>query len=95
MKTRNRAGRGPLVLRVELEREAETGRWIADVVNIPGVLVYGSTQLEAFRKAQALALEVIGDRLGRGEDPETGKPAKARPLAGIEFETARQTALAR
>ncbi len=84
-----------MVLHVELEREAATGRWIADVVNVPGVLVYGAMRLEAFRKAQALALGVIADRIARGEDPETGKQTRPRPLASIEFETASEAAMAR
>ena len=78
-----------LKLTFELEREAESGRWIADIVTIPGVMVYGATKLEAFRKAQALALEVIADRLANGEDPISGRPRKApRPLAGVSFAAA-------
>ncbi len=40
---------------IELERD---GRWIAEVINLPGVLAYGSTREEAIAKAQALALRV-------------------------------------
>lgn len=87
-----------LRLKVELERESE-GRWIADVVTLPGVMVYGRTEAEAFRAAQALAHEVIADRLKHGEDPLTGKRArrKAGPprRTGLEFSPVRQTALAR
>ncbi len=53
-------------LRVELEQE-DDGRWIAEVVALPGVLAYGSTREEAFASAQALALRVIADRLEHGE----------------------------
>ena len=42
---------------IELELETD-GRWIADVINLPGVLAYGSTREEAIAKAQALALRV-------------------------------------
>ena len=61
-----------LKLKVEFEREAESGRWIADVVTIPGVMVYGDTKLDALRKAQALVFEVLADRCARREDPITG-----------------------
>jgi predicted RNase H-like HicB family nuclease len=52
--------------RVEIEQE-EDGRWIAEVVDLPGVLVYGSTSKEAQAKVQALALRVVADRLEHGE----------------------------
>lgn len=52
--------------RIELERE-EDGRWIAEVVDIPGVLVYGKTRDEAMLKAQALALRVLAERIDLGE----------------------------
>ena len=56
--------------RVEIEQE-EDGRWIAEVVDLPGVLAYGQTPEEAKAKVQALALRVIADRLENGEaDPE-------------------------
>ena len=51
---------------VQLERE-EDGRWIAEVLGIPGALVYGQTRAEALSKAQALALRVLADRLEHGE----------------------------
>ena len=52
--------------RVEIEQE-EDGRWIAEVVDLPGVLAYGSTSEEAQAKVQAFALRVIADRLEHGE----------------------------
>lgn len=58
--------------RVEIERE-EDGRWIAEVVDLPGVLAYGSTSDEAQAKVQALALCVVVDRLEHGEaGPDLG-----------------------
>ncbi len=51
---------------VEYERE-EDGRWLAEVVELPGVLAYGATSDEAIAKAQALALRVLADRLDHGE----------------------------
>lgn len=51
---------------VELEQE-EDGRWIAEVVEIPGALADGRTQYEAIARVEALALRVIADRLEHGE----------------------------
>ena len=52
--------------KIELEQE-EDGRWIAEVVDIPGVMAYGKTSAEATAKAQALALRTLADRLENGE----------------------------
>lgn len=52
--------------RVEIEQE-EDGRWIAEIVDLPGVLAYGNTSEEAQAKIQALALRVVADRLEHGE----------------------------
>jgi predicted RNase H-like HicB family nuclease len=51
---------------VQVERESD-GRWIADVAELAGVLVYGDTLEQAQAKAQALALRVLADRLDHGE----------------------------
>jgi predicted RNase H-like HicB family nuclease len=55
-------------LKVELEKE-EDGRWLAEVIDLPGVLAYGATRDEALARAEALALRVIADRLKHGERP--------------------------
>jgi predicted RNase H-like HicB family nuclease len=55
-------------LTVELDRETD-GRWIAEVVDLPGVLVYGATREEALTAVQALALRVVADKLEHGEAP--------------------------
>jgi predicted RNase H-like HicB family nuclease len=47
---------------LDCEQE-EDGRWIAEVVELRGVLTYGATRDEAIRKAEALALRVIAERL--------------------------------
>jgi predicted RNase H-like HicB family nuclease len=49
-------------LTIEVEQE-EDGRWIAEILEIPGVLVYASTQQQAISNVQALALRVIADKL--------------------------------
>jgi predicted RNase H-like HicB family nuclease len=51
---------------VEYEQE-EDGRWIAEVLELPGVMVYGATREEALAKAQALTLRVVAERLEHGE----------------------------
>jgi predicted RNase H-like HicB family nuclease len=52
---------------VDLEREAD-GRWIGEVVELSGVLVYGTSRDEAVAKAKALAFRVLADRLDHGEE---------------------------
>ena len=51
---------------IEIERE-EDGRWIGEVPDLPGVMVYGETCEEAVSKVEALALRAIADRLDHGE----------------------------
>jgi predicted RNase H-like HicB family nuclease len=51
---------------VETEQE-DDGRWIAEVLELPGALAYGQTIEQARAKAQALALRVIAERLEHGE----------------------------
>ena len=51
---------------VETEQE-EDGRWIAEVLELPGVLAYGQTADQARAKVQALALRVVAERLEQGE----------------------------
>jgi predicted RNase H-like HicB family nuclease len=53
-------------MQIEVERE-EDGRWIAEVPDLPGVMVYGQTREEAIAKVETLALRVIADRLEHGE----------------------------
>ncbi len=54
---------------IEFDLE-EDGRWIADVPEIPGVMVYGTSRLDAETKVKALALRVIADKIEHGEMPE-------------------------
>jgi predicted RNase H-like HicB family nuclease len=51
---------------VEVEQEVD-GRWIAQVPELGGIMVYGQTRQEAVRKAQALSLRVLAERLEHGE----------------------------
>jgi predicted RNase H-like HicB family nuclease len=51
---------------IEYEQE-DDGRWIAEVLELPGALTYGQTRDDAIAHAQALALRVLADRLEHGE----------------------------
>ena len=53
-------------MNIEVERE-EDGRWIAEIPDLPGVMVYGRSREEALSKIKALALRVLADRLEHGE----------------------------
>jgi len=54
-------------MKIEIEKE-EGGRWIAEIPDLPGVMVYGDSRNEAISKAEALALRVLADRLEHGEE---------------------------
>ena len=48
---------------------------LASVLELPGVMAYGASEDEAVRKVKSLALQVLADMIGSGEDvPE---PLKA------------------
>jgi predicted RNase H-like HicB family nuclease len=53
-------------LRVEFDRETD-GRWIAEVIDLPGVMAYGKTRKEALATVERLALRVIADRIENEE----------------------------
>lgn len=55
---------------VEHEQE-DDGRWLAEVLELPGVMAYGNTSQEAISRVQALALRVLAERIEHGEvDPD-------------------------
>ena len=64
---------------VDYERE-DDGRWLAEILELPGVLAYGDSSDEAIAKAQALALRTVADRLEHGEG--------ARQFVDISFAAA-------
>jgi len=57
-----------IVYKVETEREAD-GRWIAEIVDVPGVMAYGASEKEAVASAQALALRILADRIEQQKEP--------------------------
>ena len=59
---------GSVDLSIELDREND-GRWIAEALELPGVMTYGSTREEAISNTEKLAIEVIADRIKHSELP--------------------------
>ena len=54
---------------LDCERE-EDGRWLAEVVELPGALAYGTSANQAMARAEVLALRVLAERLENDEvDP--------------------------
>lgn len=53
-------------LNIEIDRE-DDGRWIAEVPDMPGVMVYGEDRASAVAQVQALALRVLAERVEHGE----------------------------
>ena len=51
-----------MIFKIEIEQE-EDGRWLADIPELSGVMLYGKTPEEAKTRVQALALRVIAERL--------------------------------
>ncbi|MGH8119846.1 MAG: type II toxin-antitoxin system HicB family antitoxin [Gammaproteobacteria bacterium] len=55
-------------MKFQVETEQETdSRWIAEIVELPGVIKYGQTRNEAIAQVEALALRVMADRIEHGE----------------------------
>lgn len=61
---------GNVQVSIELDRE-EDGRWIAEALELPGVMTYGTTPDEAICNTERLAIEVIADRIQHGELPSS------------------------
>ena len=52
---------------IETEQETD-GRWIAEVPDLPGVMVYADKREDAIAHAKAMALRIIAERLDNGEE---------------------------
>ena len=57
-------------LTIDLDRE-DDGRWIAEALELPGVMCYGQTRNEAISNVERLAIDVIADRIAHGELPSS------------------------
>ncbi len=55
-----------MIYTIETEKETD-GRWIVEVMEIPGVMKYGKTREEALVQAEALALRVMADYIEHRE----------------------------
>lgn len=55
-------------LTIQTEREVD-GRWIAEVPELPGVVVYGGTCDEAIARAEVLALRVLAEDIEQDGQP--------------------------
>lgn len=51
---------------IECEQEQD-GRWLAEVLQLPGVLTYGQSANDAAARAEVLALRVLAEHLEHGE----------------------------
>lgn len=71
---------GSVDLSIELDRE-DDGRWIAEALELPGVMTYGSTREEAISNTEKLAIEVIADRITHGELPRSALSVSFRVLS--------------
>ncbi|HWJ93759.1 MAG TPA: hypothetical protein VNT33_03490 [Telluria sp.] len=58
---------------VECERESD-GRWLADVLELPGVMAYGATLELAIEAALRIARRVVAEQ----EDSRAGAPDELR-----------------
>jgi predicted RNase H-like HicB family nuclease len=59
---------GEIIMQFDIQVEQEDdGRWLAEMMELPGVLAYGRTSDEAVARVQALTLRVLADRLDHGE----------------------------
>lgn len=47
---------------VEFDRE-DDGRWIAEIVSLPGAMAYGETKEMALAAVEAIALRAVAERL--------------------------------
>ena len=57
-----------VTLTYELEREAD-GRWLVEILTLPGCMAYGATRDAALAAAQALAFRVLAEQIEHGEHP--------------------------
>jgi predicted RNase H-like HicB family nuclease len=66
-------------LTVEFDREVD-GRWIADVPELPGVMVYADSRDQALARVLSLAYTVLADEVEHGERDATA-------LLSVTFDT--------
>ena len=62
---------------ISIDTETD-GRIIAEVPELPGVMVYGSSEEEAVRKVKELAAQVLRDKRIHGDPPFRPVRSRAR-----------------
>ncbi len=73
------------VVRLSIEIEPEDdGRWIAEALELPGVMSYGQTREEAIGNTQRLAIETIADRIKHNELPASALNISFRPRSAAQ-----------
>ena len=68
-------------LSIGIERE-DDGRWIAEAMELPGMMTYGQTREEAISNTERLAIEVIADRIKHAELPPPALNVSFQVLSG-------------
>ena len=53
------------MFKIDTEQETDN-RWIAEIEELPGAIIYGTTRAEAIAKVEALALRILADQLEHG-----------------------------
>jgi predicted RNase H-like HicB family nuclease len=78
-----------LTFRIETEEETD-GRWIAEIPDLPGVMAYGATKVDAIAAVEALALRVIADQISKSvKSPRDPFPSPAREYLAQHESTTR------
>ncbi|HEY4514966.1 MAG TPA: type II toxin-antitoxin system HicB family antitoxin [Candidatus Paceibacterota bacterium] len=52
---------------IETEQEID-GRWIAEIIELPGVMAYGETIEQAQAKVEALAFRVLAEEIDASDE---------------------------
>ncbi|MEK7684310.1 MAG: type II toxin-antitoxin system HicB family antitoxin [Verrucomicrobiota bacterium] len=68
-------------LTIEIEQETD-GRWICEVPQTPGVMVYEPSREQALIRVKALVLRVLADRVEHG----ARRPARISKRTGLKPE---------
>jgi len=50
------------MFKIDTEQKTDN-RWIAEIEELPGAMIYGATRSEAIAKVEALALQILADDL--------------------------------
>jgi len=67
---------------IETEKEKD-GRWLAEVLELPGVMAYGKTRDEAQANVESLALNVLFEKLNIRKAKKHGTLVKRTSRQGL------------